>query len=78
MKLVRFTCLLLIASLSGCAVTEPSAFELTQNRQVRLLALDCYNNREGFRLVYGGAAVWEACWVQAERKVRGSLSNLRE
>ncbi len=70
MKLVKFTLLFLIVALAGCANTEPTSLDVMQNRQVRLLALACYKNNEGFRLVYGGTEVWEACLVQSEQKVR--------
>ena len=71
MKLVKFTLLFLIVALGGCAATEFSSLELMQNQQVRSLAMACYHNQEGFRLVYGGGEVWRACLVQAEHKVYG-------
>ncbi len=71
MKLVKFTLLFLIVALGGCAATEFSSLDVMQNRQVRSLAMACYHNQEGFRLVYGGGEVWQACLVQAEHKVYG-------
>ena len=71
MKLVKFTLLFLIVALGGCAATEFSSLDVMQNRQVRSLAMACYHNHEGFRLVYGGGEVWRACLAQAEHKVYG-------
>ncbi len=73
--LVKFTLLFLIVSLSGCVTTEPASLDAMQNRQVRLLASDCYNSilveafRRG-RRIYGDDEVWEACVAQAKQKVR--------
>ena len=75
MKLVKFTLLFLIVSFAGCATTEPTSLDAMQNRQVRLVALDCYHSilieefRQGHR-IYRGDQVWEACLVQAKQKVR--------
>ncbi|MCZ6618688.1 MAG: hypothetical protein O7E57_11200 [Gammaproteobacteria bacterium] len=73
MNLVKFTLLFLVVTLSGCAATELTSLDSGQDRQIRLLAMACYKNNEGFRLVYGPAGVWEACRAKAEHKVRGSL-----
>ena len=70
MKLVKFTLLFLILSLAGCAAAELTTLDAMQNHQARLLALACYHNSEGFRLVYGSAEVWKACRVKVEQKVR--------
>ena len=72
MNFVKCTLLFLVLTLSGCAATELTSLDSEQDRQVRLLALACYKHNEGFRLVYGGAGVWQACRAQAEHKVRGS------
>ncbi|MCZ6644425.1 MAG: hypothetical protein O7G86_14170 [Gammaproteobacteria bacterium] len=69
MKLVKFTLLFLIVSLTGCAAVEPNSLAAMQNHQVRSLAMACYHDNDGFRLVYGGPRVWEACKIQAEQKV---------
>ena len=71
MKLIKFTLLLFIVSLTGCAATEFSSLDVMQNRQVRSLAMACYHYHEGFRLVYGGPEVWQACLVKAEQKAHG-------
>ena len=61
---------ILIPAVAGCAATELTSLDTMQNRQVRMLALACYHNSEGFRLVYGSAEVWKACRVKVEQKVR--------
>ena len=73
--LALFMLIPVIAGIAGCAATELTSHDVAQNRQVRLLALDCYNNHEGFRLAYGGAEVWEACRETAESRVRGTYAN---
>ena len=69
MKLVRFSLLFLALALAGCAATEPTSLAAMQDHQVRSLAMACYHENDGFRLVYGGHRVWEACKVRAEQKV---------
>ena len=72
MKFVSFLVLFLTVTLAGCASTEVSSFADSQNRQIQLLALDCYNNNEGLRIASGGVGVWKACVVAAGKTVRKS------
>ncbi len=69
-NIVKFALLFLIVSLTGCATTEPTELEVMQKHQVRLLAMSCFQNNEGFWSVYGSAELWKACLVQAKQKVR--------
>jgi len=66
-----------IPVVAGCATTDPTSLHAMQNRLVRSLALACYKNNEGFRLVYGDAEVWDACRANAERKIRGTFPPTR-
>lgn len=69
MKLVSFSLLFLALALAGCAATESTSLAAMQHHQVRSLAMACYRENDGFRLVYASHWVWAAGKVQAERKV---------
>lgn len=73
MKLARFSLLFLALALAGCAATESTSLAAMQNHQVRSLAMACYRENDGFRLVYGSHRMWAACKVQAEQKSGRSL-----
>ena len=60
----RLARVLLLCSLFlsvGCAIPQPTTLQGMQDLEARKLALQCWADREGERLVFGAHATFTAC-----------------
>ena len=66
---------LFLTMMAGCS-TNPNAELAAADLEARKLAMSCYSEREGDRLVYGGGQVWQMCAAWAKRVVANELQAL--
>ncbi len=57
----------------GCASTQPERLSGYRERAVRELTMQCYQQHDGERFVYGGLAVHAACRQWAEDRAGVTL-----
>jgi hypothetical protein len=67
------TTALLLAS-GGCASSTPTnSLEAHQNNVIRRMAIECYWQNEGLRVVHGDLRIYTSCRHWARRQVQVSM-----